>query len=80
MHLPKGFSSEEASDAGVASLEHIVMLIESVAYGPGATATTMEQALAEIDGERGKALFARMARNRHDPAGRSAGPWSWVPA
>jgi imidazolonepropionase-like amidohydrolase len=38
VHLPKGVSSAEASDAGVASLEHIETINESALWRKGATA------------------------------------------
>jgi imidazolonepropionase-like amidohydrolase len=62
-HLPKGVSSAEASDAGVSSLEHIETLNESALWRKGATAKTVEEALAENSGPQGEALFARFVKN-----------------
>jgi imidazolonepropionase-like amidohydrolase len=64
VHLPHGVTSAEASDSGVASLEHIETLIESAAYRPGATAKTWDDALKESLGESGAKLFATFVRNR----------------
>lgn len=62
-HLPKDVSSAEASDAGAASLEHIETLNESALWRKGATAKTVEQALAENLGPTGQELFQRFAKN-----------------
>src|SRR5206468_4592049 len=56
VHLPSGVSSAEASDSGAASLEHIETLVESALYRTGATAKTMDQALAENSGAAGDSL------------------------
>ncbi len=63
VHLPKGVSSAEASDAGVASLEHIETVNESALWRNGATAKTVEQALAENLGLAGQGLFQGFAKN-----------------
>jgi imidazolonepropionase-like amidohydrolase len=63
VHLPKGVSSAEASDAGVASLEHIETINESALWRKGATAKTVEQAVDENLGPAGQELFQRFARN-----------------
>jgi imidazolonepropionase-like amidohydrolase len=63
VHLPKDVSSAEASDAGVASLEHIETINESALWRKGATAKTVEQAVDENLGPAGQALFQRFARN-----------------
>jgi imidazolonepropionase-like amidohydrolase len=63
VHLPKGVSSAEASDAGVASLEHIETINESALWRKGATAKTVEQAVDENLGPAGQKLFQRFARN-----------------
>jgi imidazolonepropionase-like amidohydrolase len=72
VHLPSGLwtrpgvegvSVAEASDAGAKSLEHIEILLESSLYRKGATAKTIEEAVAENSGEAGAALFARLVRN-----------------
>ena len=57
VHLPKGVSSAEASDAGVASLEHIETVNESALWRKGATAKTVEQAVDENLGPAGRELF-----------------------
>src|SRR5262249_53080983 len=59
----EGISMAEASDAGAKSLEHVEVLLESALYRKGATAKTIEEAIAENSGEPGKALFARFVRN-----------------
>ena len=53
----------EASDAGAKSIEHVEILLESSLYRKGATAKTIEEAIAENSGETGAALFARLVRN-----------------
>jgi len=63
VHLPKGVSSAEASDAGVASLEHIETINESALWRKGATAKTVEQAVDENLGPAGQQLFQRFAKN-----------------
>ena len=63
VHLPKGVSSAEASDAGVASLEHIETVNESALWRKGATAKTVEQAVDENLGPAGQQLFEHLARN-----------------
>jgi len=63
VHLPKGVSSAEASDAGVASLEHIETINESALWRKGATAKTVEQAVDENLGPAGQELFQRLAKN-----------------
>jgi hypothetical protein len=57
VHLPKDISAAEASDAGVASLEHAETLVESQLWRPGATAKDIDQALAELDGTQGTDRF-----------------------
>ena len=63
VHLPKDVSSAEASDARVASLEHIETINESALWRKGATAKTVEQAVDENLGPAGQALFQRFAKN-----------------
>jgi imidazolonepropionase-like amidohydrolase len=63
VHLPKNVSSAEASDAGVASLEHVETMTESALWRKGATAKTVEQAVDEILGPVGQALFQRFVKN-----------------
>ena len=63
VHLPKGVSSAEASDAGVASLEHIETINESALWRKGATAKTVEQAEDENLGPAGQELFQRFVKN-----------------
>jgi imidazolonepropionase-like amidohydrolase len=62
-HLPHGVALAEASDAGVASLEHIEMLVESVRMRREAPAKAFDDAVAEYDGEKGAVIFARLAKN-----------------
>jgi imidazolonepropionase-like amidohydrolase len=59
----EGVSVAEASDAGAKSIEHVEILLESSLYRKGATAKTIEEAIAENSGETGAALFARLVRN-----------------
>lgn len=63
VHLPRGISVAEASDAGARSIEHIEILLESSLYRKGATAKTLEEAIAENSGAAGDALFARLKKN-----------------
>src|SRR5215470_5077695 len=72
VHLPSGLwthpkgdgvSVAEASEAGARSLEHIEVLLESALYRKGATAKTIEEAIAENSGSAGEALFARLKKN-----------------
>lgn len=63
VHLPKGISSAEASDAGAASLEHIETLIESALFRQGATAKTWDEALAENSGAAGAEVFRHFVQN-----------------
>ena len=64
VHLPKNVSSAEASDAGVASLEHVETLTENALWRKGATAKTIEQGLDEILGPIGQDLFQGFVKNR----------------
>jgi imidazolonepropionase-like amidohydrolase len=59
----EGVSIAEASDAGAKSLEHIEILLECALHAKDATAKSLDRALDELNGEAGKALFARLARN-----------------
>ncbi len=63
VHLPKGVSSAEASDAGAASLEHVETMSESAMWRKGATAKTVEQAVDEILGPAGQELFQHFVKN-----------------
>lgn len=63
VHLPKNVSSAEASDAGVASLEHVETLYENALWRKGATANTIEQGVDEIRGPIGRELFQRFVKN-----------------
>jgi imidazolonepropionase-like amidohydrolase len=63
VHLPKGVSSAEASDAGVASLEHVETMYESAMWRKGASAKTVETAVDEILGPTGQELFQRFVKN-----------------
>jgi imidazolonepropionase-like amidohydrolase len=63
VHLPKGVSSAQASDAGVSSLEHTETLYESAMWRKGAIAKTVEQAGDEILGPAGEELFWRFVKN-----------------
>ncbi|HYX70189.1 MAG TPA: amidohydrolase family protein [Terriglobales bacterium] len=63
IHLPKGIGAAEASDAGAASLEHVETLVEGQLWRPGATAKDIDQALAELEGTQGTALFSTFVKN-----------------
>jgi imidazolonepropionase-like amidohydrolase len=63
VHLPKNVSSAEASDAGVASLEHVETLYENALWRKGATAKTVDQGVDEILGPIGQHLFQRFVKN-----------------
>jgi len=63
VHLPKNVSSAEASDAGVASLEHVETLTENALWRKGAAAKTIEQGVDEILGPIGQDLFQRFVKN-----------------
>ena|ERR1051326_6675467 len=63
VHLPRGVSAAEASDAGATSIEHIEILIESSVFRTRATAKTTDEAIAENSGPEGEALFARLKKN-----------------
>nr|MBA4184141.1 amidohydrolase family protein [Acidobacteriota bacterium] len=63
VHLPRGVSAAEASDAGAKSIEHIEILLESALYRKDATAKTLKEAYEENTGEKGAALFARFVKN-----------------
>jgi imidazolonepropionase-like amidohydrolase len=63
VHLPKGIGMIEASNAGAKSLEHIEMLVESGAYGPGMTARTIKDAVAAVSGDAGAKIFATFVKN-----------------
>lgn len=72
VHLPSGLWSHpkgegvsvaEASDAGARSLEHIEVLYESALYRKGATAKTLQEAIAEYRGAAGEALFKSLKKN-----------------
>src|SRR5215469_3796076 len=63
VHLPKNVSSAEATDAGVASLEHVETLYENALWRKGATAKTVEQGVDEILGPAGQQLFLLFAKN-----------------
>lgn len=72
VHLPSGLwtkpgiegvSVAEASDAGARSIEHAEILLESSLGRKGATAKTIQEAIAENNGPAGAALFARFVKN-----------------
>jgi len=72
-HLPsRSLTIEEASDAGVTTLEHIEMLTESICFAnipPGGKPKDPVVALDELTDERAMELFRRFARNgtTYDP-------------
>ena len=63
-HLPTAVSAAEASDAGVASLEHVAeTLLASAINDPRHPATTMAEAIAANRGTAGDSLFRKFAAN-----------------
>ncbi len=60
-HVPLAVSWIEASEAGMRSMEHAQTLLENEMSDAQAPAT-IEEAIARIDGERGDAIFAALAR------------------
>jgi imidazolonepropionase-like amidohydrolase len=60
-HLPQSVSVTEASESGAKSLQHTETLLESAIYHGGAT--TIEEAIALVEGEHGQALFDLMGKN-----------------
>jgi imidazolonepropionase-like amidohydrolase len=63
-HLPKEVTASEASDAGVASLEHVAeTLIASAINDPRHPAQTMAEAIAASRGARGDSLFQKFVAN-----------------
>lgn len=63
-HVPLALDWIEASDAGMASVEHVQAIVENeVERGVEPVRATFE-ALERLGGERGDRIFAAMARNR----------------
>jgi imidazolonepropionase-like amidohydrolase len=60
-HLPQSVSAREASGSGAKSLHHTETLLESAIYHEGAG--TIDEAIAWVEGEHGRALFAHLAEN-----------------
>ncbi len=63
VHLPQGVSSVEASDAGVASLEHVETFAESALWRKGATCRSVPEAVEENLGPIGREQLRRIAKN-----------------
>jgi imidazolonepropionase-like amidohydrolase len=64
VHLPRtSVRIEEASDAGVRSLEHTENLIESLVFADPQKRKPELEALAEFNDEKAMALFARFVKN-----------------
>jgi imidazolonepropionase-like amidohydrolase len=64
-HLPTSVRAAEASDAGVASLEHVAeTLLGSAINDTTLHVTTMKQAIAANRGSRGDSLFLKFVANR----------------
>ncbi len=61
-HVPLVVSWIEAADAGMRSMEHAQTLPENEMSDARAPAPDVEAAIARIDGERGDAIFAALAR------------------
>jgi imidazolonepropionase-like amidohydrolase len=61
-HVPLAVSWIEAAEAGMRSMEHAQTLPENETSDAQAPAPTVEAAITRIDGERGDAIFAALAR------------------
>ncbi len=61
-HVPLAVSWTEAAEAGMRCMEHAQTLPENEMSDARAPAATVEAATARIDGERGDAIFAALAR------------------
>lgn len=62
-HVPHGVTTQEASERGLASLEHVEVLMETEIYRRDHPAPGIGEALATLDGPEGRALFDTMRRN-----------------
>jgi imidazolonepropionase-like amidohydrolase len=63
VHKPAEMTIAEASDAGASSLEHVEMLTHSELYGEDEPAKSFDEAFANLNGEKGAALWAKLAKN-----------------
>ena len=69
VHLPQTVTVAEASDARVASLEHVEMLVQSALLEQDSAMksrdekTRFDAALASLTGDNGNALWARLVKN-----------------
>ncbi len=63
-HVPLVMSWIEASDAGMATIEHVQTIIENELEGGVQSAAAITAAVERLEGARGDAIFAAMARNR----------------
>jgi len=63
-HVPLGVSWLEAANAGMRSMEHVFTILENEMSDPNDPARSIEDAIVRIDGARGDAIFAAMARGK----------------
>ena len=63
VHKPSEMTIAEASDAGANSLEHVEMLLHSELVGEDDPAKSFDEAFAKLNGEKGAALWAKLAKN-----------------
>jgi len=69
VHLPRAVSTAEAAEAGASTLEHVEMLVQSAlvqqdkATKALADQQRLDAAFATLEGERGAALWAVLAKN-----------------
>ncbi len=61
-HVPLAVSWVEAAEAGMRSIEHAQTMPENEMKDAQAPAATIEEAFQRLDGERGDAIFAALAR------------------
>jgi imidazolonepropionase-like amidohydrolase len=75
VHLPQALTTAEASDAGVNSLEHVEMLVQSALMQQDSATKKLSDdqrfaaALESLSGDNGAALWARLVKNHtwYDP-------------
>jgi len=63
VHKPSEMTIAEVSNAGASSLEHVEMLLHSELYGEDDPAKSFDEAFARLEGEKGAALWAKLAKN-----------------
>jgi imidazolonepropionase-like amidohydrolase len=63
-HVPRKLGFIEASDAGMVSVEHVQTLLENEISAGTSPARSADEAMSRLEGARGDAIFAALARNR----------------